>query len=255
VVAPTLDELLQAIDGRQVSVAGSSWTLHTAEARQQSMPMRWTERLIHAITHPDIAYLLLTLGTLLLLAELSEPGLGVGGTGAAVCYVLAFFALGSLPLNWAGLALMIASIVILVVSLATDADAIVSVAALVPFVLGSLILYAPFGPSSPSAPDLRVSPWLIAVMSAALCGFVLVVARAVIRATRLPPQSGPEQLIGMPAVALTPMAPDGQVKVGTEKWSAIAIDGEVQAGESVTVVGFSGVRLQVSKARAPTQGE
>lgn len=253
-VATSLDDLLEQIDGREVTVAGVPWTLRTSGADRHVMPMRWDERLIHAITHPDIAYLLLTLGTFLLLTELAEPGLGVGGVSAAVSYILAFMALGSLPLNWAGVALLLVSLVMLAVALLTDADVIVTAAALVPFVLGSLILFTPFRPSSPAAPDLRVSPWLIAIMALALGGFALVVLRALVRATKLPPQSGAERLIGMTGVALTALAPEGEVRVDLENWSAVSSAEEVPAGDEVVVIGVSGVRLQVRPAHRAERG-
>ncbi|MHB1319733.1 MAG: NfeD family protein [Anaerolineae bacterium] len=253
-LAADLDDLLEQVDGREVTVAGARWTLHTAEADRHVMPMRWSERLIHTITHPDIAYLLLTLGTLLLLAELAEPGLGVGGVGAAVSFVLAFLALGSLPLNWAGIALLAVALVMLAVALLTDADIVVTGAALVPFVLGSLMLYAPFRPTSPAAPDLSVSVWLIALMAVAIAGFSLVVLRAIVKASKLPPQSGAERLIGMHGRALTALAPEGEVRVDLEDWSAVSIGGEVQAGQEIWVVGVSGVRLQVAPADTKPQG-
>jgi len=196
----------------------------------------------------------LTLGTFLLLTELAEPGLGVGGVSAAVSYILAFMALGSLPLNWAGVALLLVSLVMLAVALLTDADVIVTAAALVPFVLGSLILFTPFRPSSPAAPDLRVSPWLIAIMALALGGFALVVLRALVRATKLPPQSGAERLIGMTGVALTALAPEGEVRVDLENWSAVSSAEEVPAGDEVVVIGVSGVRLQVRPAHRAERG-
>jgi membrane-bound serine protease (ClpP class) len=253
-VATSVDDLLNKIDGREVTVAGSAWTLRTAGADRHVMPMRWNERLLHTITHPDIAYLLLTLGTLLVLAELAEPGLGVGGVGAAVAYVLAFLALGSLPLNWAGIALLAVALVMLAVALLTDADVVVTGAALLPFVLGSLMLYSPFGGTSPAAPALRVSPWLIAVMALAIGGFSLGVLRAIVKASKLPPQSGAERLIGLHGRALTALVPEGEVRVDLEDWSAVSIGGEVRAGQEIWVVGVSGVRLQVAPAESDTQG-
>jgi len=254
IVSPDLEALLGDIDGSEVIVAGESHTLRTRGAMLSEVPMRWDERLLHTITHPDIAYLLLALGTLLLLAELSEPGLGVGGVGAAVSYVLAFLALGSLPLNWAGVALLLVAVVMLAVALLSDADAVVTATALVPFVLGSLLLYAPFRPTSAAAPDLRVSYWLIALMALAMGGFSLIVVRAIVRASRLPPQSGPERLLGMRGLALTDLAPDGQVRVDLEDWSAVAVEGEVQAGQQVEITGVKGVHLQVAPVESESQG-
>jgi membrane-bound ClpP family serine protease len=116
------------------------------------------------------------------------------------------------------------------------------------------MLYSPFGGTSPAAPALRVSPWLIAVMALAIGGFSLGVLRAIVKASNLPPQSGAERLIGLHGRALTALVPEGEVRVDLEDWSAVSIGGEVRAGQEIWVVGVSGVRLQVAPAESDTQG-
>jgi len=162
--------------------------------------------------------------------------------------VLAFLALGSLPVNWAGVALLGAGVALFVVGLLTDTELIVTLTGLVPFVLGSLLLFSPFTPVSPSAPDVRVSPWLIGGMSALVLLLTLGVLRAVFKATRLPPQSGAQRLVGFTGVALTDLAPTGQIQVDQQLWSAATVADEVSAGERIIVVGVAGVRLQVRRA-------
>ncbi|MBC7234463.1 MAG: nodulation protein NfeD [Chloroflexi bacterium] len=244
-VADDLQELLLRIDGRRVTTVRGEITLHTSGANIERMGMNFIERLMHLISDPNIAYLLLSAGALFLLAELSDPGLGVGAVGSAICFILAFLALGSLPVNWAGAALLAAGVVLFVVALLTDADAVVTILALVPFILGSLLLFSPFTPRSPAMPDLRVSPWLIAGSSLALAAFSFVVLRAIVKAARMPPRSGAERLLGMRGVALTDVAPTGQVRVDLQDWSAVAKDDWVKAGQPVRVVGVVGVRLEV----------
>jgi membrane-bound serine protease (ClpP class) len=157
-------------------------------------------------------------------------------------------ALGSLPVNWAGVALLALAAVFFAVGLFTETEAIVTVAGLVPFILGSLLLFSPFTPASPAAPELRVSPWLIGIMSLGILAFSLLVLRAIIAANRLPPQSGAERLVGRCGVACTDLTPEGQVRVELEDWSAVVVDEErIQAGEPVQVVGIAGVRLQVAR--------
>ena len=124
-----------------------------------------------------------------------------------------------------------------------------TVAGLVPFILGSLLLFSPFTPSSPAAPDLRVSPWLIGVMSLGILAFSFLVLRAIIAANRLPPQSGAERLVGRRGVACTDLTPEGQVHVELEDWSAVAVEEGIRAGEPVQVVGIAGVRLRVARVR------
>lgn len=247
-VAEDLDDLLRQMDGREVAVLGRPVTLHTAGAPLQRLPMTWMEQVVHVITNPDIAYLLLSLGMLLLLAELADPGLSLAGLGAVLCFVIAFAALGNLPINWAGAALLVLGLILFAVALFTDTEAVVTFVGLIPFVLGSLLLFSPFTPTPPAAPSLRVSPWLIGIVALMIVGFSLGVLRAILKAAKQPPRSGVERLIGLHGVALSDLAPSGQVRVDLETWSAVAVDGPISAGEAIVVVGFAGVHLHVKTA-------
>lgn len=247
-VAEDLDDLLRQMDGREVNVLGHAVTLRTVGAPLERLPMTWMERVVHVITNPDIAYLLLSLGMLLLLAELADPGLSLAGLGAVLCFVIAFAALGNLPINWAGAALLVLGLILFAVALFTDTEAVVTFIGLIPFVLGSLLLFSPFTPTPPAAPSLRVSPWLIGVVALLIVGFSLGVLRALLRAAKRPPQSGVERLIGLRGVALSDLTPNGEVRVDLESWSAVAVDGPISAGEAIVVVGFAGVHLQVKAA-------
>ncbi len=246
-IAHDLDDLLRQLDGRSVTAAWGTVVLRTANALVERHPMNLIERFMHIISDPNIAYLLLSIGTLCLMAELSNPGLSVAGVASVVCFILAFMALGSLPVNWAGVALLALAVVLFAVGLFTETEAIVTVAGLVPFILGSLLLFSPFTPTSPAAPSLRVSPWLIGLMSLGILAFSFLVLRAVIAANRLPPQSGAERLVGRCGVATTDLMPDGQVRVELEDWSAVAVEEGIRAGEPVQVVGVAGVRLRVAR--------
>jgi membrane-bound serine protease (ClpP class) len=240
-IATDLDDLLEQLAGRVVN--GSA--LDVATAPVETFRMNFTERFFHIITEPNIAYLLLSLGTLLLLAEIADPGLSVAGIGALVSFIVAFLAFGSLPVNWAGIGLLAVAVVFFLVGLLTDTEFIVSIVGLVPFVMGSLLLFSPFSVTSVAAPDVRVSLWLIAVMALSILGFSFFVLRAVLAAIRRPPQSGAQKLIGMEGLALTDLNPGGQVRVGLEDWSAVAREGNISKGALVRVKGVAGVRLQV----------
>ncbi len=240
-IATDLADLLKQLDGRMVN--GSA--LDMSAASLETYRMNFTEKFFHIITEPNIAYLLLSLGTLLLLAEIADPGLSVAGIGSLVSFIVAFLAFGSLPVNWAGIGLLAVAVVFFLVGLLTDTEFIVSIVGLVPFVMGSLLLFSPFSVTSPAAPDVRVSPWLIAVMALSILGFSFFVLRVVLAAIRRPPQSGAEKLIGMEGLALTDLNPGGQVRVGLEDWSAVTQAGIIHKGTSVRVKGVAGVRLQV----------
>jgi len=249
-IADDLDDLLRQIDGRSVTMAWGTVVLRTEGAPVERHPMNLIERVMHVITDPNVAYLLLSIGTLCLMAELSDPGLSVPGIASVVCFILAFMALGNLPVNWAGVALLALAVVFFAIGLLTETEAIVTVAGLVPFILGSLLLFSPFTPTSPAAPDLRVSPWLIGTMSLGILAFSFLVLRALITANRLPPQSGAERLVGRRGVACTDLMPEGQVRVELEDWSAVAVEEGIRAGEPVQVVGIVGVRLHVARVES-----
>jgi membrane-bound serine protease (ClpP class) len=254
-VVGDLPGLLAIIDGQQVTTAAGDVVLRTAQAPLEQVNMTFIERLMHVISDPNIAYLLLSAGTLFLLAELSDPGLGIGAIGSAVCFILAFLALGSLPVNWAGLALIAVGVVLFIVALFTDTEAIVSVVALLPFILGSLLLFTPFVPRSPATPDLRVNPWLIAGAALGMAAFTLIVLRAVLTAARMPPRSGAQRLVGMQGVAVTDIAPTGTVRVDRQDWSAITADDGIPMGQTVRVVAVTGVRLEVAPLDLPQDPE
>lgn len=242
-IAADIGDLLRQLDGREIGGV----VLQMAGAIPQIRPMNLSERFFQVITEPNIAYLLLSLGTLLLLAELADPGLSIAGIGAVVAYIIAFMALGSLPVNWAAIALLGLSVVFFLVGLLTDTEVIVSLAGLVPFIIGSLILFTPFTPTSPAAPIARVSLWLIGVMALSILAFSYLVLRAILVASRRAPQAGAQKLLGIQGVALTDLNPTGQVRVDLQEWSAVAIAGEIQAGDPVRVTSIAGVRLYVEK--------
>jgi membrane-bound serine protease (ClpP class) len=250
-IAADLNDLLQQLDGQTFGD-----TMLTPLGRMvQEAPMNFSERFFHVITEPNIAYLMLSLGTLLLLTELTDPGLSVAGIGAVVTFIVAFLGLGNLPVNWAGLALLGGSAVLFVIALLTDTEAIVSLAALVPFVLGSLLLFVPFAPISPAMPIVRVSPWLIGITGFTILGFSFLVLRAILTASRLPPKSGAQRLVGEEGTALTDLTPTGQVHVDRQSWSAVAVGEEIPTGSRIRVVDITGVRLKVVPADGATDNQ
>ena len=242
ILAQDLDDLLAQLDGRSVR----DEVLNLSAPVIQEEPMNFVERFYHIITEPNIAFLLLSLGTLFLLAELADPGLSVAGIGAVVSFIIGFMALGSLPVNWAAVGLLVVSVIMFVVALLTDTEVVVTVAGLIPFILGSLLLFTPFRPESPAIPELRVSLWLIIFMAVLISFFSLIVLRAILNAMKIPPRMGGEKFVGAKGQAITDLSPDGKVKIQHQTWSATSISGNVEKGQQVRVVSVSGVRLMVA---------
>ncbi|MGQ0560612.1 MAG: NfeD family protein, partial [Gemmatimonadota bacterium] len=129
---------------------------------------------------------------------------------------------------------------------------VLSIGALVAFVLGSLMLYSPFSPPSPALPEVHVSLWLIVAVAAMMAALLLFVGRALLRVRRAPVASGADALIGQVGVAESRLAPAGTVRIGTEVWSAELEPGAdaIAPGAAVEVVGLEGVMLRVRKQRA-----
>lgn len=253
-VAEDLETLLRQLDGRSFDTTTGVSVVRSAGAHVVERRMSMPERIIHAITDPNIAYLLLTIGLIGIVAELYNPGTFISGVIGVIALILAFVAFGSLPVNWAGVALVVLGLGLFVADLLTEGLGLLSVGGFAAFVLGSLLFYSPFAPPSPALPEARVSLWIIAGVSAGAAVLLLVVGRALLRARREPVASGAPALIGRTGIAESRLAPEGIVRIEGEAWSAVIEErgeGEagIAAGDAVEVVGVEGVRLRVRRKR------
>ncbi len=245
IVAEDLDDLLVQLDGEVID--NVQFDLSASVLQYENMNL--VEKFYHTINEPNIAYLLLSLGALFLLAEFSDPGLSVAGIGAVLCYTIGFMALGTLPVNWAAVGMLALSLILFTVALLTDTEVVVTLAGLVPFVLGSLLLFTPFQPESPALPELRVSLWLIIFMAGLIVFFSLIILRAILKASKQPPKSGAESLVGKTAIATTNLDPNGRVKIDHQSWSATSVEGNIKEGQHVRVQSVSGVSLMVTSEK------
>ena len=245
-VADDLPALLKALDGREVSTAWGGRVLHTRGASLIQIEMGLPEGLLHVIVDPSIAYLLLTLGIWALIAEFYHPGAILPGVTGVICLVLAFVAFGSLPINWAGVVLIVLAVTLFILDIKVAGFAL-SVGGAIAFVLGSLMLFRPLTPVPPTMPSLSVNPWLIALMTVVFAAFFLFVVSAGARAQRARVTSGVQALVGARGFATSDLAPLGTVRVRGEDWTAEAGDGPIEEGEEVRVVAIEGITLRVVK--------
>lgn len=249
IIAQDMNDLLQQLDGREVITVAGPVTLHTQAAPVKTMPMNFAEQLLHVITDPNIAYLLLTLGLYALLIEFQAPGFGLPGAVGVIALVLAFVAFGSLPLNWAGIGLIALGVILFIVEAASPGLGATGIAGLIFFALGSLMLYQPIGPASPIMPALTVNPWLVAGVTVGTGVLFFWVVGKALKAQRAPVVSHvPRRLIGAIGDAKTDLAPLGTVQVDSELWSAVA-EGEepIGAGEKVKIITVDGLVLKVRR--------
>lgn len=195
------------------------------------------------LVNPDVVYLLFVAGLWALVASWTVPGTGVPEVMAAVCLTLSFVGFARLPLNFAGLMLILVSIGLFVADLKYHQSGALLTGGAVALAVGSLFLFKIEGESR-----ARVSYWLIAVVTLASGGFFGVALTRVMKAQDKPTQVGPEMVIGATGYVVNEIDPLGTVQVKSELWSALA-DEPIAAGEEIEVVGVDGLKLRVKRRR------
>lgn len=239
-VAPTRQDLLAQLEGRKLQRGGKETVLHLSGARVVSHEMGTRDKILDAISNPDVAYMLMLLGILGIFFELSNPGVILPGVIGGISILLSFFALQTLPVNYAGIALILLGIVLFIAEIKVVSYGMLAVGGVVAMVLGSLILFP-----SPE-PYLRLSWQVIAATVGVTAVFFAVVITKVIQAHRERPITGVEGMIGEVGVADTDLSPEGKVRLRGEYWNATCEE-PVRQGEKVRVVGVTGLRLTVRK--------
>jgi membrane-bound serine protease (ClpP class) len=236
-VAADLDALLGALDGRTIAVEGATVTLDLADATIKTVVPGWRDELLAMITNPNVAYLLLMLGLYGLILEFYSPGLGAGVAGV-ICLLLGAYALQMLPINYAGLALLLVGIALMVAEVVTPTIGVLGVGGVIAFVAGSIMLF------DSELPGYRVSIPIIAATAAASAASCLIAVGSAMRARRLPVSTGREAMIGASAVALDDFTERGNVRAFSENWQARSAR-PVRRGDKLRVTGIEGLVLTV----------
>lgn len=242
VVAADIDTLLRRIDGRQVTVAGHETTLETDGLSTETITPGWRNRLLAVLTNPNIAFILILVGVYGLFFEFANPGTIGPGVAGAICLFLGFYALNLLPLNYAGLGLLILAIALMGAEALTPSFGVLGTGGIVAFVLAATMLFDSGIPGfSISWPVIVVTTALSAAMMIFLLGYVW-------RAHRRPVTTGSRAWIGKAAevVEWTAGSGRGYVRCGGERWRAVG-PMDLNPHERVTVRGRSGLVLEVER--------
>lgn len=239
-VAVDLPDLLRKASGREIVLPSGKVVLNTEGARIREKTMGLREKILTALSDPNIAYLLLMIGLAGLYFEFSHPGAVLPGVVGGISLILAFFALQTLPVNFAGVLLILFGVVLFIAEIKIVSHGLLTVAGIVSLALGSLFLF-----ESP-IPALRVSfRVLIPTVFIASLFFVAVIGLAV-RAQMRKPRTGMEGMLGEEGVALTAVRAEGRVFVRGEYWNAMS-ESPIGEGEPVRVKGVRGLVLEVEK--------
>ncbi|MGD9652802.1 MAG: nodulation protein NfeD [Candidatus Dadabacteria bacterium] len=242
IVEPDLPALLASINGWKVKVSDGERTLLTRDAPVKNVPMTAKQKFIDIISTPDIAFLLLSLGSLGLLLEFYNPGLIFPGVAGVVCLLMGFVSFQVLPFNYAGIALLAVGIALFIAEVYVTGYGLLAVGGLVSFALGALLLF-----DTPES-DVRVGFDVVIASTLAFGLFFAYVIFYLIKAQRLAPQLGFEGLMGEAGDAVSDIHESGKVYINGEYWDAVS-DEPIAKGERVRVVeSLEGFRLKVKKA-------
>jgi membrane-bound serine protease (ClpP class) len=244
-ITPSLADLLQKIDGREVTVNDSRKTLHTAQATTEIIEMGWKYKILDLLSDPNVAYIFMFLGIYGLFFELYNPGSVLPGVVGVISLIIAFYSLQTLPVNYAGVALIVFGIVLFLLEIKITSYGLLSAGGAISLLLGSIMLIN----SESSLEFVRIS-WSViipAVLSTLL--FFLFAIGAGVRAQRRKPVTGEEGIVGMMGEALTDISPTttGQVRIRGEIWSARSREGKFPAGTSVRVEKVEGLLVTVTR--------
>jgi membrane-bound serine protease (ClpP class) len=241
VIADDLNDLLSKLDGREVVQGSNKFVLRTANADVVEFEMPLALRLLHILADPNIAYLLMMFGVYGIIYEFASPGLGFSGIGGAICLILALYSFQVLPVNIAGLALIILALILFIVDIIVPSHGILTAGGVIAMIFGSLILI-----NSPT-PYLRVAPALIIGISLATAVFFFFALRAVYKAHKAKPTTGQEGIIGEIGEAREDLNREGLIFVQGELWRATSKEEDIIKGDKVIVKNVDGLKLIVSK--------
>ncbi|MEH2528365.1 MULTISPECIES: NfeD family protein [unclassified Bradyrhizobium] len=239
-VAGDQAELLRQIDGRAVEVAGGDTRhLATSDAAREAIDPGWVSGMLRVITDPNVAFILMLVGIYGLIFELSSPGAVAPGVIGTICLLLGLYALNMLPINYAGLGLMLFGITLLVIE-AFNPTVVLGLGGIIAFVLGAVMLF------EFEAPGFRLSWSVIGIAAAIFIGLILVVLGSLLRARRGPARLGAQAMRGLPAEILDWSEREGHVFTQGERWQARGTEA-FKPGEVVEVANVVDLTLVVRR--------
>jgi membrane-bound serine protease (ClpP class) len=239
--ADSLEDLILQLDGIEVTIHGEKITLNTQGYVLDEIEMTFIQRFLLAISDPNIALILLSIGSLGLTLELFNPGTIFPGVVGAISLLLAFYSLAVLDAYWAGITLILLAFALFAAEVFVTSGGLLTAGGLGSLIFGSMILFGG------RAPGIHIDWWVIAIVAGAVTAFFVFIVQAVVRTQRRKDPTGVDGLIGMVAEVKTALNPKGTVFLHGELWEAILDEGRADPGEEVTVTEVNGLKLRVTK--------
>jgi membrane-bound serine protease (ClpP class) len=245
-VAENMPALLKQLDGRTIPLTSGQTVLHTADADVREFPMGLRLELLKALSDPNIAYLLMTIGTIGIMAELYNPGAILPGIVGAISLILAFYSLQSLPVNYAGVLLFLLGVVFFILEATVTSYGLLAIGGVVAMLLGSMMLI------KTDVEFLQISWSVILPVIALTAAFSIFMVGMGMRAMRRRPATGREEMVGLVGIVQTALTPHGQLAVHGELWEAIS-ERPLQPGDKAEVIRVDGLRLYVKPLSKETE--
>ena len=243
IIAKNVDELLENVDGKEVEIKSGKKTLHTKNAEVLLLEKNFSQELLGILSDPNIAYILMMLGIYGLLFELYSPGAIFPGVIGGICLILAFYSMNTLPVNYAGLALIILSIILFILEIKVVSHGVLTIGGVISLFLGSVMLIN----TNSLLEAVHIDMGLIIFIVAITAAFFLFVITLGIKAQRKKVTTGIEGLIGEEGTAVGKLNPYGKVYLHGEYWNAESTSGEINRGDKISVIDVHNLQLKVKK--------
>jgi membrane-bound serine protease (ClpP class) len=240
-IASNEQELLNKIDGKNVTVSSGTVTLQTQHATIQSLEMGWGEKMLNILSDPNVAYILFLLGLYGLIFELYSPGAIFPGIIGGICMILALYTMHTLPVNYAGLALIVFGIILFLLEIKIVSHGLLAIGGVISLLLGSMMLIRTGGTSAVAGLS-----WAVIITAVGISAlFFLFVVGMGLKAQRAKPAMGLEAMIGEIGQSLSDLNPRGTVRMHGEIWKAVSAAGLIPEGNKVKVTGILNLTLEV----------
>lgn len=242
-ISPNIEELLKNINGQEVETVVGKVVLNTADVKINEVEMTLSLRLLTILSDPNIAYILFMIGLYGLLFEIFNPGVIFPGVIGGICIILAFYSMHTLPINYAGLALIVFAIILFVLEIKVVSHGILSIGGVISLIIGSIMLV-----NVESGLEVVSISWqviaLIVVLTVLFFAFAITLG---IKAQQRKPTTGVQGLIMEVGEAITDLDPEGEIRIHGEFWKAESIEGKIEANSTVEVVEVQNLKLKVKK--------
>ena len=242
-IAISIQDLLEKIDGKEISLPTGKKVLDTKNAEVINIEMNFQQKILGILSDPNIAYILFMIGLYGIMFELYNPGSIFPGVVGVISLIIAFYSLQTLPINYAGLALIIFAVILFIAEIKVVSHGLLSIGGVISLILGSIMLI-----NTESTLEVIAISWQVILVTVILTSAFFIFAIGFgIKAQSLKPTTGIEGIIGEIGETISNLEPEGQIRVHGELWNAESLDGSVSKGTKVKVTQISNLKLMVRK--------